>query len=101
MLSDVQRFRRRLQKINKTGSNKQQAIERLTEEIEQSVTRAQTRKQGLPLISYPDNLPIAQKSELIKKTILENQVTVLCGETGSGKTTQLPKICLDIGLGSA
>ncbi len=99
MLSDVQRFRRRLQKINKAGPARQQAIEQLTEEIEQSVTRAQTRKLGLPLISYPDNLPIAQKSELIKKTILESQVTVLCGETGSGKTTQLPKICLDIGLG--
>ena len=99
MLSDVQGFRRRLQKINKMRPAKQQVIDRLSDEIEQSVSRAQTRKRELPVISYPDNLPIAQKSELIKKTILENQVTVLCGETGSGKTTQLPKICLDIGLG--
>ncbi len=103
MLSDVQGFRRRLQKINKSSSVKQQAkeqqLEKLAKDIEQSVTRAQTRKRNLPLISYPENLPIAQKSDLIKNTILQNQVTVLCGETGSGKTTQLPKICLDIGLG--
>ena len=99
MLCDVQRFRRRLQKINKARPVNKQALEQLREEIEQSVARAQSRKQNLPVIAYPENLPIAQKNELIKKTILENQVTVLCGETGSGKTTQLPKICLDIGLG--
>ena len=107
MLSDVQRFRRRLQKIRKSTqadgqSDKKidnQSLVQLAEEIELSVTRAQTRKQNLPIITYPEDLPIAQKSDLIKKTIMENQVTVLCGETGSGKTTQLPKICLDIGLG--
>ena len=107
MLCDVQRFRRRLQKINKakpvgTQTNKQtitQAIGQLAKEIDLSIARAQSRKQNLPVITFPENLPIAQKSGLIKKTILENQVTVLCGETGSGKTTQLPKICLDIGLG--
>ena len=111
MISDVQRFRRRLQKIRKSRPNDGPAdgqsvkkiddwsLVQLAEEIELSVTRAQTRKQNLPVISYPEDLPIAQKSELIKKTIMENQVTVLCGETGSGKTTQLPKICLDIGLG--
>jgi ATP-dependent helicase HrpA len=103
MLSDVQRFRRRLQKIRKSrpadGQSDNQSLVQLAEEIESSVTRVQTRKQNLPIITYPEDLPIAQKSDLIKKTIMENQVTVLCGETGSGKTTQLPKICLDIGLG--
>ncbi len=107
MLSDVQRFRRRLQKVRKSTLADGQSVKKidnqslvkLAEEIELSVKRAQTRKQNLPVIIYPEDLPIAQKSELIKKTIMENQVTVLCGETGSGKTTQLPKICLDIGLG--
>ncbi len=99
MLSDVQRFRRCLQKIRKSRPADNQSLVQLAEEIELSVTRAQTRKQNLPVITYPEDLPIAQKSDLIKKTIMENQVTVLCGETGSGKTTQLPKICLDIGLG--
>ena len=104
MLSDVFRFRSRLQKIKQVGkqSDKQayaQIIDQLSREIESSIATVLARKQNLPLISYPDILPIAQKSELIKKTILANQVTILCGETGSGKTTQLPKICLDIGLG--
>ncbi len=104
MLSDVFRFRRRLQKIKQISkqSDEQicvQKLDQLGKEIERSIAIALTRKQNLPLISYPDILPISQKSELIKKTIQQNQVTILCGETGSGKTTQLPKMCLDIGLG--
>ncbi|NOQ70107.1 MAG: ATP-dependent RNA helicase HrpA [Gammaproteobacteria bacterium] len=103
MLRDVFRFRRRLQKIKQAKSVDKQAhaqkVAQLTKEINQSIASAESRKQNLPVITYPEALPIAQKSDLIKKTILENQVTILCGETGSGKTTQLPKICLDIGLG--
>ncbi len=118
MLSDVHRFRRRLQKISKPGPDKpgpgkvvagkvvadttspaSDALEQLAAEIEQSIATAQARKQAVPGITYPDDLPIAQKSELIKETIQHNQVTILCGETGSGKTTQLPKICLELGLG--
>lgn len=99
MIRDVYRFRRRLQKIKGKKAPDLSLISQLSEEIDQSVAIALSRKQNLPLISYNDVLPIAQKSDLIKKTILENQVTILCGETGSGKTTQLPKICLDIGLG--
>jgi len=99
MLGDVYRFRRRLQKIKQENKTDKTSLLQLTKDIEQSIATAAVRKQNLPKITYPDALPIAQKSELIKKTILENQVTILCGETGSGKTTQLPKICLDIGLG--
>ena len=50
-------------------------------------------------IHYPATLPVSQQVEKIKKTIANNQVTILCGETGSGKTTQLPKICLSMGRG--
>ena len=50
-------------------------------------------------IHYPATLPVSQQVEKIKKTIASNQVTILCGETGSGKTTQLPKICLSMGRG--
>lgn len=107
MLSDVFRFRRRLQKIKqeKFGDVKKhqqtldESIEQLIKEIDASIATAESRKQHLPVITYPDDLPIVQKRDDIKKTILENQVTILCGETGSGKTTQLPKMCLDIGLG--
>ena len=99
MLSDVFRFRRRLKKIKQAKQTDKSSISQLTKDIEQSIATALARKQNLPNITYHDDLPIAQKSDIIKKTILENQVTILCGETGSGKTTQLPKICLDIGLG--
>ncbi len=53
----------------------------------------------LPAITYPDNLPVVERKDDIASAIRENQVIVLCGETGSGKTTQLPKICLEIGRG--
>ncbi|MFC4892646.1 ATP-dependent RNA helicase HrpA [Pseudofrancisella aestuarii] len=53
---------------------------------------------SLPKITYPD-LPVAEKVEDIKKFIQDSQVVIVAGETGSGKSTQLPKICLDLGLG--
>ncbi|NQW34865.1 MAG: DEAD/DEAH box helicase, partial [Methylophilales bacterium] len=54
---------------------------------------------GVPPIHFPVDLPVSQRLEDIKNCIFENQVTILCGETGSGKTTQLPKICLALGRG--
>ncbi|MCL4113082.1 UNVERIFIED_CONTAM: hypothetical protein GTU68_044176 [Idotea baltica] len=65
-------------------------------QLELLADEASTKK--LPKISYPD-LPVAEKVDDIKKLISENQVIVVAGETGSGKSTQLPKICLDMGLG--
>ncbi|WP_199712163.1 ATP-dependent RNA helicase HrpA [Kocuria tytonis] len=52
-----------------------------------------------PRIVYPDNLPVSARREDIMAAIRENQVVVVAGETGSGKTTQLPKMCLELGLG--
>jgi ATP-dependent helicase HrpA len=68
-------------------------------EIERSTHRRQQRLANLPRPSYPDPLPVVEKRQVIADAIAANQVIVLCGETGSGKTTQLPKICLDIGRG--
>ncbi|SER16039.1 ATP-dependent helicase HrpA [Nitrosomonas sp. Nm51] len=53
----------------------------------------------LPQPIYPENLPVVAKREAIKQAIAENQVVIVCGETGSGKTTQLPKICLELERG--
>jgi ATP-dependent RNA helicase HrpA len=53
----------------------------------------------LPHISFPEELPVAQRREEIARAISEHQVVIVAGETGSGKTTQLPKICLSIGRG--
>ena len=99
MISDVQRFRRRIKKINQSKVPDKQMEAQLAQSIEQSIATADARKEKIPVITYPSELPISQKSDLIKKTIAANQVTILCGETGSGKTTQLPKICLEVGLG--
>jgi ATP-dependent helicase HrpA len=54
----------------------------------------------LPPITYPEELPVSGKRDEIATAIRDNQVIILCGETGSGKTTQLPKICLELGRGA-
>jgi ATP-dependent helicase HrpA len=53
------------------------------------------RLRNLPQPTYPEDLPVVGKREVIARAIAENQVVIVCGETGSGKTTQLPKICLE------
>ena len=68
-------------------------------EAKASANRCAEILDSLPNIKFPEDLPISQNREIIRKTIQENQVVVIAGETGSGKTTQLPKLCLDAGLG--
>jgi ATP-dependent helicase HrpA len=70
----------------------------LEQRIQQSLLLVEQRQSAIPTIEYPP-LPISDKRELIAKTISENQLVVIAGETGSGKTTQLPKICLELGRG--
>ena len=69
------------------------------EKIERSCRLALDRKNSLPSFDYPDELPITKRLADIEEAIAENQVVVVSGETGSGKTTQIPKICLAMGLG--
>ncbi|MDZ4251056.1 MAG: ATP-dependent RNA helicase HrpA [Sulfuritalea sp.] len=59
----------------------------------------EARRAARPALSYDEALPVNQRRAEIGEAILRNQVVVICGETGSGKTTQLPKICLEIGRG--
>ncbi|MBK6907883.1 MAG: ATP-dependent RNA helicase HrpA [Rhodocyclaceae bacterium] len=59
----------------------------------------EARKAALPTLSFDESLPVNARRAEIARTILAHQVVVVCGETGSGKTTQLPKICLEIGRG--
>jgi ATP-dependent helicase HrpA len=66
--------------------------------LELSVAKVDARIARRGRIDFPD-LPVSQRREEIGKAISENQVVVIAGETGSGKTTQLPKICLELGLG--
>ncbi|MDK6831289.1 DEAD/DEAH box helicase, partial [Pauljensenia sp. UMB8040A] len=57
------------------------------------------RKAAVPRISYPETLPVSARRAEIRAAIAANQVVIIAGETGSGKTTQLPKICLELGRG--
>ncbi|AKH38266.1 MULTISPECIES: ATP-dependent RNA helicase HrpA [Nitrosomonas] len=66
-----------------------------------AVTELDRRLANLPKPTYPEELPVVGKREEIAHAIEANQVVIVCGETGSGKTTQLPKICLELGRGVA
>jgi len=63
-----------------------------------AVRRARQRN-AIPPITFPDELPVSGRRDEIARTIAAHQVVIVCGETGSGKTTQLPKICLELGRG--
>ena len=102
MLRHQHEFRQRLRALEMRGRdhrNIAEGLRRLAEDIDQSAAWCQRRRLSLPQVSYPPELPIAEKREAIGRAIAGNQVVVLCGETGSGKTTQLPKICLELGRG--
>ena len=59
------------------------------------------RRASVPEIAYPDQLPIVERRQELLDTIRENQVVVIAGETGSGKSNQIPKFCLKLGGASA
>jgi ATP-dependent helicase HrpA len=82
------------------GKELSTSLSRLSERIEKSIATRNNRAASVPVLEYPD-LPICEKRDEIAQLIEKNQVVIICGETGSGKTTQLPKICLSIGQGSA
>ncbi|MCK4842048.1 MAG: ATP-dependent RNA helicase HrpA, partial [Methylococcales bacterium] len=98
---DKHRFKRQLDRFRsdlKKGNNPGAKLTALAGKIEQSISKRNKRLASVPAISYPD-LPVTAKTTEIAELIKNNQVLILCGETGSGKTTQIPKICLAIGRG--
>ncbi len=102
MLKDQFIAGRKLQVIEsglKTGKAVDQLLVNLQKLIDRSLTQSQSRMENRPHTSYPEELPVSQKRDEIIQAIQDNQVIIICGETGSGKTTQLPKMCLDAGLG--
>lgn len=76
----------------------QSKLQALAIKIDESAVQAERRRASLPLLQWPD-LPVVERLDDLKKAISEHQVVVVAGETGSGKTTQLPKICLSLGRG--
>ncbi len=113
MIADQRRLRRRLRGgKGRRGSGGRRgkdrhapaplsdhAIAQIAADIKASIERRAQREASLPKPTYPEELPIAQKREELLKAIAEHQVVVVAGETGSGKTTQLPKMCLELGRG--
>ncbi len=93
-----------LQRQSKQGQNNSpiflQQIAKLTLRVENSAAKVSARARSVPLIGYPESLPVASRVADIKAALTQHQVVIIAGETGSGKTTQLPKICLDLGRGT-
>ncbi|MGH1472132.1 MAG: ATP-dependent RNA helicase HrpA [Cellvibrionaceae bacterium] len=102
MLKDrraVMRLQQDLQKRQRQNKPIEVLEKKLDARVSTSLELVDKRSSQIPAIAFPEELPIAQKRELIAETIKNNQVVVIAGETGSGKTTQLPKICLELGRG--
>ncbi|MEO8509276.1 MAG: DEAD/DEAH box helicase, partial [Betaproteobacteria bacterium] len=72
---------------------------RIADDLERSIARRDARAAAKPTVTYPPDLPVAQRAAEIERAIRVHPVVIVCGETGSGKTTQLPKICLAAGRG--
>ena len=98
MGADRHRLRRQLHELRKHPDDTRLA--QWVERFQASVARVEARRASVPVMRYDDALPIAAKREEIKAALEKHQVLVIAGETGSGKTTQLPKICLEIGRGT-
>ena len=94
---DRYRLKRRLSQLDKNFDAR--AWQRLQHDIDLSIQGKQQRAEHRPICEFDSNLPINQHIDAIKSALIENSVVVVCGETGSGKTTQLPKICLETGKG--
>jgi ATP-dependent helicase HrpA len=96
---DKAQLSRRLNGVQRLPANKQAAVLTIIgQEIEKAHLRVQFRQDNVPQLHYPD-LPVTDKRHDIAAAIRNHQVVIVAGETGSGKTTQLPKICLEAGRG--
>ncbi len=89
----LQRTYRQIQARLKTGQPTDKVIEKYENSLKKSAEIVAKRRENLPK-------PVTARWDEIAETIKNNQVSIICGHTGSGKTTQIPQICLDIGLGA-
>ncbi|WP_251094032.1 ATP-dependent RNA helicase HrpA [Streptomyces sp. Caat 7-52] len=100
-LRDAHRLGRRLEGARKI--RKPEARAAVLSEIETEIGRAEdhmaARRSRVPAVTYPEQLPVSQKKAEIADAIRDHQVVIVAGETGSGKTTQIPKICMELGRG--
>ncbi|WP_285549579.1 ATP-dependent RNA helicase HrpA [Actinoplanes regularis] len=98
---DAHRLGRRLEGTRRIrdADARSAALAEITGEVERAQSRLAGRLAAVPPISYPESLPVSARKDDIAAAIRDHQVVVVAGETGSGKTTQIPKICLELGRG--
>ena len=104
MAADRRRLEHALQKAARRaaeGNPFDRALTELAAELQRSAERRKRRLAVLPRPEFQANLPVNERRADIARAIAEHQVVIVCGETGSGKTTQLPKICVDLNRGAA
>lgn len=102
MGADRHRLRRQMRDVERAvreGKPLDRSLNRLLQQWERSVELRQKRYQEVPNLSFDPELPITAKIDEITQAVRQHPVTIVCGETGSGKSTQLPKICLAMGRG--
>jgi ATP-dependent helicase HrpA len=99
-LRDRSRLGRRLSALGKErdAGRRRQTLSRIAADVATAERRIAARRASVPVITYPD-LPVSERRDDIAAAIRDHQVVVVAGETGSGKTTQLPKILLELGRG--
>ncbi|MGW0961212.1 ATP-dependent RNA helicase HrpA [Streptomyces gelaticus] len=100
-LRDAHRLGRRLEgarRIRKPEA-RQSVLDEIAAEAGKAAERLSLRAARMPGVSYPEQLPVSQKKDEILEAIRDHQVVIVAGETGSGKTTQIPKICMELGRG--
>ncbi|NJP68085.1 ATP-dependent RNA helicase HrpA [Streptomyces sp. ventii] len=101
MLPDQRRLGRRLEGVRRVRkpSARAQALTEIGRSVDEAEARVEERRAAVPKITYPEALPVSRRKDEIAAAIRDHQVVIVAGETGSGKTTQLPKICLELGRG--
>ncbi|RJK95382.1 ATP-dependent RNA helicase HrpA [Vallicoccus soli] len=98
---DEHRLGRRLEGLRRQRDPGARArtLDAVEAEVAAAEQRVERRRAAVPRIAYPEQLPVSQRREDILAAIRDHQVVIVAGETGSGKTTQLPKLCLELGRG--
>lgn len=101
MPRDQRRLRRRLDGMRRVRSRdtRDKIVAEILADVERAEQRLARRRAAVPTVTYPENLPVSQRKDDILAAIRDHQVVIIAGETGSGKTTQIPKICLELGRG--
>src|SRR5574343_1341081 len=101
LTADAKRLRGLQRELLRSGGEKKQKLQAdLGALLAQSQAAVAARRDKLPKPEFQSDLPVNERRADIAELIAKHQMVIVCGETGSGKTTQLPKICLDLGIGA-